>query len=263
MLSHESVTAIKLLLRNAAEAIMEVYNSSFTVHLKSDDSPVTRADMISNKIITDGLKLITPGVPVISEETSILPYEERRLFKDLWILDPLDGTREFVKKNGEFCISLALVNCGRPVAGFIYAPVSGELWYALKGSGSYREKDHSIVQLPFDANDGVMKIVISRSHHNETEKEWIEKIAATHNAETIIQGSAIKFCRLAESTVSVYPKFGSINEWDVAAGDIILEEAGGIIIETATGKPPRYNKPALKQPHFIACARGIEKLIRE
>jgi 3'(2'), 5'-bisphosphate nucleotidase len=256
------VPAIKSLLEKAAKAILEVYRSdNFSTELKADNSPLTRADTISNNIIVQGLKTITPEIPVISEETCHLPYEERKLFREVWILDPIDGTKEFVSRNDEFCICLALVRNTRPVAGFILAPVTGELWYAIEGEGSYCERNNTTIRLPLMKPTGKITITRSRSHHNEAEKEWIKKIESAHKTEIIIQGSAIKFCRLAEGNSSVYPKFGSINEWDVAAGDIILSEAGGKIIETGTGTVPHYNKPDLKLPHFIAYAPGADKLI--
>ncbi|MBE0676745.1 MAG: 3'(2'),5'-bisphosphate nucleotidase CysQ [Bacteroidales bacterium] len=246
------------LLREAAGAVMAVYDSGeFNTSTKDDLSPLTRADIVSNKIITEGLSLITPGIPVISEETKHLPFEERKKFAEVWILDPVDGTREFVSRNGEFCISLALIRGRRPVAGFILAPVTGELWFATEGGGSWLEKNGSRHRLPLKTPGKVKVITISRSHHNETEKEWIENFRASNKAEISVQGSAIKFCRLAEGNASVYPKFGSINEWDVAAGDIILREAGGIILETESGNEPLYNKESLKQPFFIAY--GVDR----
>jgi len=256
--SPEFIPAIKSLLKTAAKAILEVYGSDdFSTETKADNSPLTRADTVSNSIIIGGLKPITPEIPVISEETCHLPYEERKLFREVWILDPIDGTREFVSRNGEFCISLALIRNTRPVAGFILEPVTGDFWYAVAGNGSYCERNNTKISLPSTNRHDKIIITRSRSHHNELEKEWIKKIESSFPTKTIIQGSAIKFCRLAEGSASVYPKFGAINEWDVAAGDIILEEAGGKIVETVSGNLPQYNKPDLKIPHFIAFASGI------
>lgn len=284
MINDNQIKEISKLLSEASAAIMEIYESgSFSISQKADHSPLTRADLASNAIITKGLSRITPGIPIISEESLHLPYEERRHFREVWILDPIDGTREFVNRNGEFCISLALIMEGSPVAGFIMAPVTGELWYALEGQGAWYVKDGKAVRLPLARTDteqsaGICSdndtgagtgnsrrilITISRSHHNEREKEWIDIIIDRFGAATVIQGSALKFCRLAEGASSVYPKLGSINEWDVAAGDIILRESGGEIREVTGGEMPKYNKPDLKQPHFIAYARGIRKLLEE
>jgi 3'(2'), 5'-bisphosphate nucleotidase len=255
----DQISDIKLLLKKASASILEVYHSGiYSVQQKADFSPLTLADTISNSIIINGLKSITPDIPVISEETLHLSYEERSLFKEVWILDPIDGTREFVSGNGEFCISLALIRDNRPVFGFILAPVTGELWYAIKGEGAFREKDGEIIRLPIrEAPSDNIVITISRSHHNDAEKAWIDNITRLHESQVLTQGSAIKFCKLAEGVASVYPKFGSINEWDIAAGDMILTEVGGEVVETLSGREPRYNKPDLKQPFFIAYAPGI------
>jgi 3'(2'), 5'-bisphosphate nucleotidase len=247
------ILKITTLLRKASAAIMDVYASgNFDTHTKIDQSPLTRADIISNKIITSGLSEITPNIPVISEETKHLPYEVRKMYSEVWIIDPIDGTREFVSQNGEFCICLALIRERRPVAGFILAPVTGELWYAIQGEGAWLVKDSLKTRLPIHYPGETKLILRSRSHHNSAEKEWLEKYRSKYNAEVIIQGSAIKFCRLAEGNASVYPKFGPINEWDIAAGDIILREAGGKITEVETGEEPLYNKESLIQPFFIA-----------
>jgi 3'(2'), 5'-bisphosphate nucleotidase len=302
MINDKHIKEISALMSEASAAIMEIYESgNFSVSQKDDHSPLTRADLASNVIITEGLSRITPGIPVISEEVLHLPYDERKMFSEVWILDPIDGTREFVNRNGEFCISLALIKESNPVAGFIMSPVTGELWYALEGKGAWYVKDGKAVRLPLtrtktDAGCNAegsrgsdtssitrtststsdnsssststgtgskIIITISRSHHNERKKEWIDSICQRFEAETVIQGSALKFCRLAEGTASVYPKFGPINEWDVAAGDIILRESGGEIRETSGGSMPTYNKPDLKQPHFIAYARGVMKLLED
>ncbi len=244
-------------LKDAAEKILNVYySSSPDVRLKGDGSPVTLADTSSNDVIRGRLSALTPGIPVISEEDSVIPYSERKRFNAVWILDPLDGTREFVSHNGEFCICLALVRDRRPVAGFILAPVTGDLWYAFEGKGSFHEKDRVITRLPLEAPPSTPVVLVSRSHHNSAEREWIEKYVARTGAGVLTLGSALKFCRLAEGRATVYPKFGAINEWDVAAGDIILKEAGGSITETVSGKEPVYNKESLVQPYFVARSKG-------
>lgn len=250
------IPGITALLRKAGEAVMDIYKAGdYNTESKADDTPLTKADKISNLIITEGLKIITPEIPVISEESRLLPYKTRKQYHEVWILDPIDGTREFVDQNGEFCICLALVRGRRPVAGFILAPETGELWYAIEGLGAFKQAGGKTSRLPLQDPPNPPVILISRSHHNETERKWIEKIKAEQNADVSIQGSAIKFCRLAEGKASLYPKFGAINEWDVAAGDIILKEAGGSITETESGKEPIYNKESLVQPYFIASTK--------
>jgi 3'(2'), 5'-bisphosphate nucleotidase len=246
------------ILSEASDAVMSVYRSdNFNTEAKADNSPITRADRLSNSIIIDGLSALSPSIPVISEETTHIPYQSRKDYGELWIVDPLDGTREFVNRNGEFCICLALISGRRPVAGFIIAPVTGELWYAFRGRGAWKVFDGTQIRLPLRQGPIPPVVLVSRSHHNDAEKEWIRKYSATSEAMVTIQGSAIKFCRLAEGSGTVYPKFGPINEWDVAAGDIILSEAGGEIIEIVSGKNPVYNKESLIQPHFIARSSSI------
>ncbi|HSL86812.1 MAG TPA: 3'(2'),5'-bisphosphate nucleotidase CysQ [Bacteroidales bacterium] len=251
---------VKPVLEMASKAVLGVYSSGDPeTKSKNDGSPVTRADYASNIIITGELEKLFPDIPIITEESPLLNYESRKNYDLVWILDPLDGTKEFLNRTGEFCISLALISHNRPVAGFILAPTTNELWYAVKGKGAYCEINNSTARLPLVKPGRKLLITRSRSHHNETEKIWIDKLAEKYPSEIIIQGSAIKFCRLAGGNASVYPKFGSINEWDVAAGDIILSEAGGIILETESGERPLYNKESLKQPHFVAWAAGTEE----
>jgi len=241
------------ILSRASEAIMTVYRSeSFSTETKADNSPITRADRFSNTVIINGLSELTPGIPVISEETALVTYPERGEYNEVWILDPLDGTREFVTRNDEFCICLALVREGRPVAGFIMAPVTGDLWYAFEGKGSFHEKEGIATRLPMQSPPSPPIVLVSRSHHNSAEKEWIAKYVARTGSEVHSLGSALKFCRLAEGRATIYPKFGPINEWDIAAGDIILTEAGGEIIEKNSQQRPHYNKESLVQPHFVA-----------
>lgn len=242
----------------ASESILKIHNSGDSgTKRKKDGTPVTRADYASNQLIAEKLDECFPGIPIISEESVYLNYALRKNYDYVWILDPIDGTREFVDRNGEFCICLALIRGQRPVAGFILAPVTGELWYAIEGQGAWKQAGGITTRLPLQSPPQPPVILISRSHHNETEKKWIERFRADHNAEVSIQGSAIKFCRLAEGKASLYPKFGPINEWDVAAGDIILKEAGGSVTETLTGKEPVYNKESLVQPYFIAETRRL------
>jgi 3'(2'), 5'-bisphosphate nucleotidase len=258
MLSESRISDISALLREAGTEIMRVYNSNdFGTRIKEDNSPVTEADLASDKIIKTGLERITPGVPVFSEETKEVSYDERSRWDLLWILDPLDGTKEFIARNGEFCISLALVRKQSPVAGFIYSPVTGELWTAQKGGGAWKTAGHLKQQLPLFSAVGPYRINISRTHHSEKEAAWIDKFKSENAAFTEIHGSAVKFCRIAEGISDVYPKFSLIHEWDIAAGHIIIEESGGRIIEPGTGKPPFYNKKDYHQAPFIAFGKRV------
>ena len=258
MLSKSQINSVTELLRNAGTEIMHVYRlDDFRIKIKDDESPVTIADLASDKIIKNGLEKITPGIPVFSEETKDIDYSIRSSWENLWILDPLDGTKEFIARNDEFCISLALISKHSPVAGFIYAPVTGEFWYAIKGKGAYRIENNSEIKLPLEESSGPYRINISRTHHGEKEASWIEAFEKTNSVEIRIHGSAIKFCRIAEGASDIYPKFSLIHEWDIAAGHIIIEESGGRIIEPSTGLPPLYNKEDYHQPSFIAFGKRV------
>jgi 3'(2'), 5'-bisphosphate nucleotidase len=259
ILTSQNITGILNLLRIAGSEILRIYNTNnFGTRLKEDESPVTFADLAADGIIKKGLLKITPSIPVFSEETKDVPFNVRSGWNPLWILDPLDGTKEFIALNGEFCISLALVSDKKPVAGFIYAPVARELWYAIKGKGAFKILNNKPVRLPLYEREGPFQILISHSHFSAKEEKWINKFIEKNPSETTIQGSAVKFCRIAEGNADLYVKFGLINEWDVAAGDLIISEAGGEMSELITGAAPVYNKPDFIQPHFIACGPRLK-----
>jgi 3'(2'), 5'-bisphosphate nucleotidase len=259
MTIHSSILSVLSLLEKAGNEIMNVYRGDdFNTILKEDNSPVTRADMASDKIIKSGLAEITPEINVFSEETKEVSFSERSEWNPIWILDPLDGTKEFIARNDEFCISLALVERNSPVAGFIFAPVSKTSWYAIKGEGAYRVMNNLREKLPVNSGKGPFRINISRSHFSDREAAWIEKFSKENQAVIEIWGSAIKFCRIAEGVSDIYPKFSPIHEWDMAAGHLIIEEAGGRIIEYGTGKIPVYNKEDYHQPPFIAFGKRIK-----
>lgn len=258
MLNPRQISLITVLLENAGKEILRIYkHNDFDIRIKEDNSPVTIADITSDRIIKDGLSEITPGIPVFSEETKNIGYGIRSKWEMLWILDPLDGTKEFISGNGEFCISLALISFNKPVAGFIHSPVTMETWFAVKGQGAFKLVEGEKVHLPFVNSSGLIKITISRSHHIKKEADWIKNLKKQFDSESLAQGSAIKFCRIAEGISDIYPKFGRIHEWDVAAGNIIIEEAGGKMLETATKRPPVYNKRNYFQPPFIAFGKRI------
>jgi 3'(2'),5'-bisphosphate nucleotidase len=260
MLNKLQISGILSLLENAGKEILNIYkNEDYYVRMKEDNSPVTIADINSDRIIKNGLRTISPEIPVFSEETKEVSYDIRSKWNQLWILDPLDGTKEFISGNGEFCISLALVSASKPVMGFIHAPVTSESWFAIKDKGAFKMISGEKAVLPVYESAGPIKITISRSHHSESEAAWIRNYEKYHSSEIQVQGSAVKFCRIAEGLSDVYPKFGIIHEWDVAAGNLIIEEAGGIMLETATGKTPVYNKKNYFQPPFIAFGKRIIK----
>ncbi|MDI6844917.1 MAG: 3'(2'),5'-bisphosphate nucleotidase CysQ [Candidatus Saccharicenans sp.] len=282
ILSRKDLDELKALIDRAGAAILDVYNRAggeFSVELKEDLTPLTQADRASNSIITAGLQRLFPGIPIISEESREIPYEVRRNFEFCWLLDPLDGTKEFLQRNGEFTINLALIHHGQPVAGFISVPCKRLLYYAVKGEGAYRIESESpdfcranrqeeasglalnkissaqAVRLQaavFSIDQPGLRVLASRSHFDEQTRAFIE----TLNQPVLTNcGSSLKFMMLAEGTAHLYPRLGRTMEWDTAAGQAILEEAGGQVLEFFSRRPLAYNKESLENPPFIATAR--------
>ncbi len=237
----------------AAEAILQVYyHEAFQVQIKSDASPLTIADERANDIICKMLMELTPDIPIISEENIEIEYQERRHFKYFWSVDPLDGTKEFVKRNGEFTVNIALLENNIPILGVIAVPVQQSVYYAVKNKGSYCMKNgvvQKIICSIFRLTDTGLRIPISRSYIS---KETNELIAAYNQPVLSPTGSALKFMYLAEGHLDIYPRVGTTMEWDTAAAQIIMEEAGGQLLDLQTRQPLCYNKVSLKNPDFIA-----------
>ncbi len=237
--------------RDAAAAILAVYEHAFDVEHKADASPLTAADLAAHHCIVEGLERLTPDIPVLSEEAAEdAPYDLRRQWPRLWLVDPLDGTREFVKRNGEFTVNLALIDDGVAVFGIVLAPVGGALWHGERGHGAFRrdaDRDVAIQTRRPAANP--LRIAASRSHRDVRTEALMARIGDT---EAIGLGSSLKFCRLAEGGMDVYPRFGPTSEWDTAAGQCVLEAAGGCVIDPK-GRPLRYNqRDTLLNGDFLA-----------
>lgn len=235
---------------------MKVYESTddWGVEAKSDDSPLTRADRNANTIIVSHLAELEEGYPIISEENKLQAYEERKGFKRFWLVDPLDGTKEFIKRNGEFTVNIALVEEGRPIMGVVYVPVTGDIYYAEKGKGAYHKNGATPARMnanSYSAKDKGLRVVCSRSHINEPTQAYIDDL---NEPDTVSKGSSLKFMLLASGQAEVYPRMGPTMEWDTGASQIILEEAGGKILHNDTGLPLTYNKENLLNPYFIATA---------
>lgn len=234
----------------AGAAILEVYRQDFSVETKDDNSPLTAADMASHRIIVAGLQALTPAVPVLSEESSDIPWNERRAWSRYWLVDPLDGTREFVKKNGEFTVNIALIDQGRPVFGVVYAPVLDSLWHGTRDVGAFlREGDEDIGLSVRKPATSPLRVAASRSHLDARTAALLQRMG---EIESVGLGSSLKFCRIAEGVMDFYPRFGPTSEWDTAAAQCVLESAGGAVLGL-DGEPLPYNgKDSLLNPDFIA-----------
>lgn len=231
----------------ASEKIMHIYREPhrFDIQQKQDSSPVTAADMASNEIILDGLKRLTPDIPIISEERC-LPWGQRQDWSQYWLVDPLDGTKEFIARNDEFCIAIALMKGSEPVLGLIYEPVTDDFFWGSAEMGAFHQ--HQAIRCQ-PASSPIHAI---GSRRFKGEGHWREKLENEgFEVERVAQGSALKFCRIANGEADLYPRMGPTCEWDTAAGQAILEGAGGCLVDEQ-GKPFRYNKKNLLNPHFYA-----------
>ena len=235
---------------DAGAAIMRVYAQDFSVETKSDNSPVTAADMAAHHIISAGLAALTPQIPVLSEEAADIPWAIRSSWTRWWLVDPLDGTREFIKKNGEFTVNIALIDRGVPVLGVVYAPALDYLVHAQRDVGCWMRSDGDDMPLA-SARPAPMplRVAASRSHLDARTQRVLERIG---EHEKLGLGSSLKFCRIAEGRADVYPRFGPTSEWDTAAGQCVLDAAGGCVLGL-DGEPFRYNRgESLLNPDFIA-----------
>jgi 3'(2'), 5'-bisphosphate nucleotidase len=243
---------VTALAREAGRAILEVYASSFSVQEKEDRSPLTEADLRSEKLILAGLKRIAPEIPVLSEESGQVPWATRRHWSRLWVVDPLDGTREFVQRNGEFTVNIALVDDHRPVLGIVHAPALERSYYACEGAGAFRS-DARAAGRPIRVarrGTGPVRVVGSRSHRGNTLDGFLERVGAHEFVEV---GSSLKLCLVAEGLADVYPRMGPTCEWDTAAGQCVLEQAGGQVLKL-DGEPLAYNREDTLNPNFVGFA---------
>ncbi|HOP61032.1 MAG TPA: 3'(2'),5'-bisphosphate nucleotidase CysQ [Candidatus Saccharicenans sp.] len=273
VLNENEVQEILDLICLAGEEILKIYfrqQADWKVSLKEDRTPLTEADRLSNSVINEGLKKLFPKIPIISEENREIPYDIRRKYEYYWLLDPLDGTKEFLKQNGEFTVNLALIQQGKPVAGFISVPVKSWCYFAVKGRGAYKieigekqdgsQGERQIQQVKqdnklqlraaqFSIDDPGLTVLASRSHFDSETRKFIESL---NQPRLESRGSSLKFMMLAEGLGHLYPRLGRTMEWDTAAGQAILEEAGGQVVEFLSRQPLRYNKESLVNPPFLA-----------
>lgn len=244
------VEPIVALAEDAGRAILEVYSTDFDVQSKDDASPLTQADLASHRWIDAGLKSLTPDVPIISEESGLADFEERSGWGLYWIVDPLDGTREFVNRNDEFTVNIALIQDGVAILGVVHVPVYGRTYVGCRGLGAQRrDGDSDPVSIHVAARSGThARIVGSRSHRGKSLDAYL---AAVGEYDLVPMGSSLKFCVIAEGDADLYPRLGPTSEWDTAAAQAVVEQAGGSVV-TLDGKPMKYNTKAdILNPHFM------------
>ena len=248
---------LTVIAREAGLAIMQIYNTAENVEVtaKEDHSPLTNADLASNTIICDGLKALDIDLPVISEENKEIAYVLRKDYTHFWLIDPLDGTKEFIKRNGEFTVNIALIQAQRPVLGVVYAPYLDELYWGYDDV-AYMNKKGNVEQIhaaTFNIMDAGLKVVCSRSHLNADTQAFIDNL---NQPEKVSRGSSLKFMMLATGEAHLYPRLAPTMEWDTAAAHAVLNAAGGsVTYHNNRRKPLVYNKENLLNPHFVAYGR--------
>lgn len=250
--------------QTAGEAILRIYEKEFSVTNKSDNTPVTAADLAANTLIVDALQQLTPDWPILAEESALSPWPERQKWQRYWLVDPLDGTKEFVKRNGDFTVNIALIDRNYPELGVVLAPARQEIWYAQRGAGAYyrnladpASSPQRLTTCPAPQPDEPWKALGSRSFHDPAVAEFLRHLGP-HELSPV--GSAIKTCMVAAGEAHIYPRLGLTSEWDTAASQIIAEEAGALVIDAETGKRLRYNtKDSLLNPWFIAVCADDER----
>ncbi len=238
------------LCQKAGSAILDVYETDFDVERKDDRSPLTEADLASHRILTAGLKELTPDLPMISEESGLPEFGERARWRTFWLIDPLDGTKEFVNRNGEFTVNVALIRDNRPVLGCVYVPVARTAYIGCEGYGAERRGPDGAAERIAVAveSERPVRVVGSRSHRGDSLNAFLERLG---NFELHPVGSSLKFCYVAEGSADVYPRLGPTSEWDTAAAQAVVEQAGGEVL-TLDGNPMTYNeKKEILNPHFL------------
>jgi 3'(2'), 5'-bisphosphate nucleotidase len=239
----------------AGEKIMEVYEKADVgVDMKADNSPLTLADLTSHELIVASLSKLTPDIPVLSEESKATPYKERLAWSKFWLVDPLDGTKEFIKRNGEFTVNIALIEEGRPVLGVVHTPALGVTYYAVKGLGAFKVENGTAqaIKVQTDLSQN-LNVVASRSHAGPETKAFLAVLSKDYTVNLVSKGSALKLCLVAEGSAHLYPRLGPTMEWDTAAAQCVAEEAGAKVTDT-DGKVLAYNKENLLNPFFIVNA---------
>ena len=258
MLNQIDIQDIVKIAKDAGKAIMEIYNQDFGVEFKSDNTPLTIADRKANEIIVSALNQLSvnsflqQNIPILSEEGRNVPYDERKNWEYFWLIDPLDGTKEFVKKNGEFTINIALIYKNTPIIGVVYSPVLNVCYWAKKDEGAF--KDGKKLPLKVNGQRGVYKIVASRSHMSNETKDFIEALDTDKEKVIISIGSSLKICLVAEGEANIYPRLGPTMEWDTAAAHAIVNESDALFnkyIDNGAHQQHVYNKKNLLNDWFV------------
>lgn len=249
MLNHIELDKIVTIAREAGDAIMKIYQKDFLVEYKEDNSPLTEADKKANTIICNSLKKLYPNIPILSEENKSVSYEERKNWDSFWLIDPIDGTKEFIKKNGEFTVNIALIEKQTPVLGVVYAPALGDIYVAKKGEGAFKNNQ----KLPLEINASPrekLRVVASKSHLSVETQAFIDNLK-TKEIEQVSKGSSLKLCMVAEGMADIYPRLAPTMEWDTGAAHAIVLEARKEVIQFESGEALVYNKENLLNPWFI------------
>jgi len=235
--------------KDAGEAIMKIYNKDFTVEYKDDKSPLTEADTKANEIICTALVELYPNIPIMSEENKQTEYSVRKNWEYYWCIDPIDGTKEFIKKNNEFTVNIALIHKDTPILGVVYAPAIDEMYWAKKDEGAYKNNQ----KLPLHINsrpEKKLSVVASKSHLSKETQEFIDNLE-TEMIEQVSKGSSLKLCMVAEGIADIYPRLAPTMEWDTAAADAVVRESGKMTYSQEDEQPMVYNKENLLNPWFI------------
>jgi 3'(2'), 5'-bisphosphate nucleotidase len=249
MLEKIDLEDIAKIATQAGDAIMQIYKEDFTVEYKDDKSPLTKADLKANEIICSSLEKLYPTIPIMSEENKQTDYEIRKNWQYYWCIDPIDGTKEFVKKNGEFTVNIALIYKNTPVLGVVYAPAIDEMYKAKKGEGAFKNSQ----KLPLFTNTTPkekLSVVASKSHLSQETQNFIDALD-TKKIEQVSKGSSLKLCMVAEGIADIYPRLAPTMEWDTAAADAIVRESGKMTYDIENNQSVIYNKRNLLNPWFV------------
>ncbi len=234
----------------ASEKVLHIYHSDFKVNYKEDHSPITAADLAAHDIILRGLRNISRDIPILSEEGAEIPWEERKHWRRFWLIDPIDGTKDFTQRTGEFTVNIALIEDGEPVMGVVTAPALKEAFWGLKGEGAHRrDRTGRVHRIRVAEPRESLRVVASKNHLNEETRKFIDTLGPH---ETVQAGSSLKFCRIAEGHADIYPRMGPTCEWDTAAAHAVLVAAGGKV-QSLDGTPLKYGKQDVLNPHFVAA----------